>query len=499
MSAELERGQPYANAGEYSNASDEKSPAPSSHLVPLEKDWTDAEERRVRRKLDCLIMPLVIAGFFVLQLERGNAANAATDTLFKDVHITQDQFNTGQALLYLGIVMLEIPSQLILHRIGPQWWISFQVLSFGTVATLQNFQHNYAGFLTTRILLGCTETGFIPAALTMISTWYKRDETPFRNSLLFLGREVANAMAGIFAYGILRLAGRHGLAGWRWLFIIEGLLAILVAVVIFLFLPNSPLKPNSLVLRRFNYFNERERYILVARVEHDDAEKRRAREPITRSDIVSVFSNPRIYPHLVITIALNASTTPLTTYGALLIKGLGFAKLKANAMSSVGPWISVFLTPFAGWLSSRTGIRGPLVIFIIAVYWTFWIAFQQESTSTRKWLKYGLLFSTQSLGSAWHPLNGSWLALNMVTPQQRNIVFASFIMCANLGGLVGSQIMRASDAPVYHRGFLVAVSLASLGLAGAIVQHIWYRFAQRKLDRDGVENRDAKTPAKFTL
>ncbi|KAL8279086.1 hypothetical protein RQP46_008544 [Phenoliferia psychrophenolica] len=294
-------------------------------------------------------MPLLIAGFFVLQLERANAANAATDTLFEDDHMDQDQFNTGQALLYLGIVLLECVE-------GSPWinpiWISFQVLAFGIVATLQNFQHSFAGFLTTRIILGCCEAGFIPAALTTIASWYKRDEMAFRNSCFFLGRELASSCAGLLAFGILRLAGRGGLAGWRWLFLIEGLMAVFVAVILISLLPNSPTDPTPLFFKRLRYFTERERYILVARVQRDDPEKTKAMVPITIRDIRRTVTNGRIWPHLLITIALNASTSPLTTYGALLIKGLGFAKLKANALSSVGPWISFFLVPLFGYIRS---------------------------------------------------------------------------------------------------------------------------------------------------
>ncbi|KAL8280340.1 hypothetical protein RQP46_007257 [Phenoliferia psychrophenolica] len=374
---------------------------PSTHRLSDELDWTPAEERRLRIKLDCIVMPLLLAGFFVLQLERSNASNAATDTLFEDDNMNQDQFNAGQALLYLGILLLEIPSNMILSRVGPQIWISFQVLAFGTVATLQNFQHNYAGFLTTRLVLGCCEAGYIPAALVTISSWYKKDEMAFRNSCLFLGREIASACAGLFAFGILRLAGVRGLAGWRWLFIIEGLLAVFVAIILISFLPNSPADPAPLFFKHLRYFNEREKYILIARVERDDPEKAKAKVPIRGCDIVETISNPRIYPHLLVTIALNASTTPLTTYGALLIKGLGFAKLKANAMSSVGPWLSVILVPLAGYISDRTNVRGPLVIGIIAAYFTFWLAFQQESTSSNPWKKYGLLVMCQSLTTAW--------------------------------------------------------------------------------------------------
>ncbi|KAM3554341.1 hypothetical protein ARSEF4850_006511 [Beauveria asiatica] len=95
-------------------------------------DWSETEEKAIVRKLDLLIIPLLIAGFFVLQLDRGNIGNALTDFFWKEVGITQFQFNVGNQLLSLGIVLLELPSNLILYRVGPQKWISCQIIYWGS-------------------------------------------------------------------------------------------------------------------------------------------------------------------------------------------------------------------------------------------------------------------------------------------------------------------------------------------------------------------------------
>jgi MFS family permease len=100
----------------------------------------------------------------------------ATD-FFKDVGITQNQFNVGQQMLSLGIVLFEIPSNMILYRVGPGKWLTLQLFLFGIVSTFQAFQNNYGSFIATRLLLGITESGFIPGGLWTISTWYTRKET----------------------------------------------------------------------------------------------------------------------------------------------------------------------------------------------------------------------------------------------------------------------------------------------------------------------------------
>ncbi|GAA6007189.1 hypothetical protein JCM10207_001538 [Rhodosporidiobolus poonsookiae] len=468
---------------------DEKGPldSPASASVHTadtpQQDWTEAEEKAVRRKLDLVVMPLLMLGFFVFQLERGNISAAITNTLFKDVGIDQDQFNTGQGLLYLGIVLLEIPSQLVLQRVGPSRWISVQILAFGLVATFQAWMNNYGSYLATRILLGCVESGFIPGSLYTISRFYKRDELASRNAAFFLGSGLASATTGLFAYGILRLDGRGGYAGWQWLFIIEGLLAVGVAFFFFLVLPQSPQQPTPFLFPRLHYFNERQRHILATRVIVDDAAKAQSASRIGYKEVWATVSDPRVWPHVLIAVSLIAPTSALGSYVPTLIKGFGFDALKANALSSVAGWISLVATISFGIFSDRTGWRGQSVIAAVALFWLFWVAFQQVSLrgADARWTKYALIVVTQGFNAAYHPLNASWLSLNQITPQQRSIAMAMFVMAANCGAAVGSQLLRKDDSPLYRRGFKICVALTAFGLLVAILQHIQYRISNRRL------------------
>lgn len=106
----------------------------------------------------------------------------------EDVGIDQNQFNVGQQLLSLGIVLFEIPSNMILYRVGPGKWLTLQLFLFGLVSLFQAFQKGYPAFLLTRFLLGATESGFIPGGLWTMSTWYTRDETAKRVMLFYIGQ-----------------------------------------------------------------------------------------------------------------------------------------------------------------------------------------------------------------------------------------------------------------------------------------------------------------------
>lgn len=135
--------------------------------------------------------------------------------MFEDINITQFQFNIGQQLLSLGIVLFEIPSNMALYRIGPGIWLPLQLFLFGLVSTFQAFQSNYAGFLVTRFLLGATESGYIPGGLWTLSTWYTKKETAKRVMIFFFGNMFGQALAKIIAFGILHMRGVAGQSGYE--------------------------------------------------------------------------------------------------------------------------------------------------------------------------------------------------------------------------------------------------------------------------------------------
>lgn len=166
-----------------------------------------------------ILLPILGLAFFVLQMDRGNIANALTSTITKDIGVDTNQINAGNSILSAGIVVLEIPSNVLLQRVGPQRWLSGQILAWGLVALFQNFITNYAGYIVTRLLLGLCEAGFIPGALYTMSTWYKKDESSLRISIFFLGNLLASATTSLIGAGILSMGDRYGVAGWRWLFI----------------------------------------------------------------------------------------------------------------------------------------------------------------------------------------------------------------------------------------------------------------------------------------
>lgn len=389
-------------------------------------DWSEDEELRVKRKIDFILLPILGVAFFALQMDRGNISNALTSTITTDLGVNTNQINVGTALLSVGIVLLEIPSNVLLQKIGPQRWLSGQIIAWGLVALFQNFITNYAGYLVTRIILGLCEAGFIPGALYTMSTWYKRDETSLRVSIFFLGNLIASAVTSLIGAGILTMGDRYGVAGWRWLFIVEGAITIGVGILFLLLVPPRVGDGHPAIsFGKWSYFDSRESYILVRRVLLDDPAKTTNNLHISGRDIATTSRNPRILLHVIITLTATVPVSSINTYSPSVIKSFGYTTVKANAMNSVGSFIAVVMVVILGWLSDFTGKKGPFVLF--GAVWSM-IAFTclREAVS-QEWprgMKYAAVVMSTATNSVVHIQNVGWLSANCQNPQERSVAMA---------------------------------------------------------------------------
>ncbi|KAJ6164970.1 hypothetical protein N7470_003642 [Penicillium chermesinum] len=463
-------------------AVDEKNvESPTEIDLPIVKDWSDKEAAAVRWKIDFILLPILAFAFFALQLDRGNISAVLTSTITKDLAITTNQVNIGTQLLSAGIVLSEIPSNIILQRIGPRVWLSGQLFAWGLVATFQAFVQSYPAYLVTRILLGLCEGGFIPGALYYLSTWYKRDETSLRTSLFFYGQMFASATSSLISAGVLKLSGDRGLAGWRWIFLVEGLITIFIGVIFTLFVPPKAGDGRPIIsLGQWSYFTERESHIIQSRVLLDDPRKARGHIQISQSDIFRALKQPRILQHAFLTLVSMSAFQGLTQYTPTMIKSLGFSAIRANALTAVPVYCGIVWLTILSYAADKIGHRGPFVLLAITWNVISYVCLRTGSYESSKWHRYGLISIANVSYCSMHILNVGWLSVYCRTPQERSISMALVVMAANLAGISGSQIFRTADAPKYLRGLTAICALAGASWALAFILCLQYYYRRRK-------------------
>ncbi|CAH0040345.1 unnamed protein product [Clonostachys rhizophaga] len=440
----------------------------------VEPIMSPEEERATLRKLDFFLMPLLVSGFFVLQLDRSNIGNALTDTLTTDLGITTDHVNLGNQLMLIGIIVAEIPSNLILQKIGPPVWLTLQMFIWRLIALTQAWCTNINSFYATRFLLGVFEGGYIPGGQYMLALFYTRKELALRTAIFYFGNYSATATGSLIAAGILNMGGLRGLSGWQWLFIIEGALTLLIFLGFVALLPHSP-ERTAPIHGRWDFFSERERQFMSIRVVAEDDSKSAHKAKVSFASLGEALLDYRLWLHMILNVASLAPKGGLQLYGPLVIRSLGFSKTDANLLNAVSSVVVIVLSWIISIASDRTKLRGPWCI--VALMWSviFAGALFAKTTDPDKWLRYAL-FTLLSGGNALtQGLNDAWLSINATSASKRSIGLAMVVIGSNLGGLAGQQLFRSSDAPKYSQAFLAILLLyaASIPITLVIMWVYW--------------------------
>lgn len=237
------------------------------------------------------------------------------------------------------------------------------------------------------------------------------------------------------------------------------------------------------------YFSKQEAEILHERVIRDDPSKSHKGENITKEEVRSTFTNWRLIPHIIATVAGLSPMSALMAYGPRFVGEWGFGRLRANAMMSIGPSVGLFLTIAWGILADKFGYRGLVAFAGMSIWWLFLFISRLLVNSSNGAARFGVLTVAAAFGGTWHPVNGSWMALNAPTAGERSITMAILIMSANSAGIIGSQLFQAGDAPLYLVGWTMIVLLVSFGLVAMISANLQYWILNRRLVKAGLTKR----------
>jgi len=224
-------------------------------------------EARTIRKLKVRILPFVWLLYIVAFLDRINIGFAAL-TMNKELAITSQQFGFVAGIFFVSYSICEIPSNLLLHKIGARIWLARILLTWGILATLTGFVHSVHQLYAMRFLLGLAEGGYFPGILLYLTYWFRQREQAQAVALFITGIPVANILGAPLSGLILDHMHAFGLGSWRWLLILEGIPAVVCGVLTYFLLPSGPAEAK--------FLTPDEKTWIAEQIRMEDEDKRRA-------------------------------------------------------------------------------------------------------------------------------------------------------------------------------------------------------------------------------
>ncbi|KAF4589162.1 Major facilitator superfamily domain, general substrate transporter [Ophiocordyceps camponoti-floridani] len=423
--------------------------------------WTDKQRRRIMRRVDRRLVGTIGLLYCISIIDRTNMSTANIAGMSVDLRLQGYRYNLANLVFFFTYIAFQPPSTVLVRRIGPRLHLSVVVLFWGAVTVGMGFVGNFTQLVGLRVLLGFFESGFFPSSVYLLSTWYTRYEVGKRYSVFYLIGCVAASFSGILAFGLMHMSGLAGLAGWRWIFIVEGSLTCVVAFASYWLLVDFPDSTRS----SWRFLTARERRWIVSRIERD-----RADSEVTKFQPALFFGAARdwrIWVYALIFFNTTAVSYALAyTLPLILVVSMGFSVGAAQCLVAP-PYAFAGIFMFgSGWLSDRYRLRAPaivinMVLCLIGIPMMGWLGTAAG--------RYAGVFLLTAGANANVPATLALQANNVRGQWKRALCSATVVAFGGLGGIAGSLVFRDQDRTRgYKPGlyFCIACSLLNLLLVG---------------------------------
>ncbi|KAH6975707.1 major facilitator superfamily domain-containing protein [Ilyonectria destructans] len=410
-------------------------------------------EKKLVRKCDKHVLPCITLLFFLSFLDRTNIGNAKIQGLVEDLHMSDRDYNLALFVFFVPYILFEVPSNIIIRKVKPSTWLASIVTLWGIATIGQDLIQDLQGLIAMRFLLGLFEAGLFPGCVYLISMYYKRYELQWRLSLFFSASILAGGFSGLLAFAISNMGGVAGYSAWRWIFILEGILTVLVGAFSKFFIPDWP--------ETAKFLDANERNLVVARVAAGSEDAKMDR--LDRRAFRRIASDWKIYLGTLMYFGVVNTGYSGSFFIPTIIRQMGFTATAAQARSVpifvVAAIIQLTVAYLTDYFRHRYAFTmGGILLSTLG----YILLLSQKSAAITAGVQYFALFLTITGGFVTQPITLAWLANNVSGHYKRSVSSAIQIGFGNLGGIVASFVYF--EPPYFVSGY--GTSLGMLWLCG---------------------------------
>ncbi|KAL9559182.1 hypothetical protein PS6_000893 [Mucor atramentarius] len=348
-----EKAETHIDSQKYEDVGSIDQPTPLQDAVLGDLAREKEVEKKLVRLLDYRLLIWAFWGYFANGLDRNNMPNAQTTGLSEDLNLVGNQYNWAITMFFIGYIVLQIPANYVITKVRPSIMLPMVVFTWGAVVCFMALVKDFRGLYGLRICLGLAEAGFYPGIVFLLGSWYTGEELGTRTAVFVAGSQVSGAFSGLISGAISTgLDGAHGMRGWKWLFIIEGLIAVVIGIAGFFVLPDFP--------HNTRFIKGEMREVAMIRLE-------RQVTGLNMQTFRNLFTTPFIYLFIGMFICMQMGMGILQNL-PIILKTSGYSASFANYMMvPIWCWVGIVII-VQGKLSDKfnSGIFGHRAFHIIA-------------------------------------------------------------------------------------------------------------------------------------
>lgn len=304
---------------------------------------TDIEKRTISR-ITWRIVPYIMLLYFIAFLDRVNIGFASL-TMNQDLGLSSTAFGLGAGIFFVGYFLFEVPSNLILHKVGARIWIARVMVTWGLVSGCMAFVQGETSFYILRFLLGVAEAGFFPGIILYLSYWFPAKNRASVTALFMAAAPISTALGSPISGALLEMHGYMGMAGWQWMFLLEAIPAVVLGVVTFFFLTDRPAKAGWLA--------DDEKEWLTATMKEEEAQ----RSASSAHNPLKALADPRVLALSLVYFGTSAGLYTLGIWSPQIIKAFGLSSLATGFVNALPGVVAVVAMVLWARHSDRTRER----------------------------------------------------------------------------------------------------------------------------------------------
>lgn len=414
------------------------------------------------------ILPFILVLYVIAYIDRVNMGYAALE-MNAELALSAEIFGLLSGIFFIGYFFFEVPSNMIMHKIGARIWITRIMVSWGIIVILTGFAQTETHLYILRFLLGVAEAGFFPGIILYLTYWFRERERGRATAVLLLALPIGGLLGAPISTWIIDKISWFGLAGWRWMFILEGIPAVLLGIMVLLYLSDRP--------SNAKWLNKDE----IDWLENELNAERLQSLKVNKASKLEMIKDSKVWKLTLVYFTGYTAVYGLSFWMPSIIKSLsasGTSNMEIGWLAMIPPLVGIPVTIFVGWNSDRTNAHKAhiMISFIIAV-----VGFIGCGLSESVFMMVLMLTLTSS---GLYGIIGCFFAYMtfFFTESTAPVGIALVNSLASLGGFVGPMILG-----------LVTLTSGMFVLSGILAVGILTLWGL-KLTKHGADNIVSKTP-----
>ncbi|KAK2734477.1 hypothetical protein FQN55_002647 [Onygenales sp. PD_40] len=443
-----------------------------------EEMFTPKQASAIRRRIDFRLIPALGFMYGISLMDRKNVSNAAIAGMRKDLDLLEGyRYSLITLSFFITYVLFQPPMTVSCRKVGPRIFLPGICLLWGALIIGFGFAQNWTTMVALRLILGILEAGYFPGCVYLLSTWYTRFEVARRYSVFYLIGSLASALSGILAFGLMQMEGLQGIRGWRWIFIMEGVITCSIAIFAYIFIvrfPDEEQKKPS-----FRFLKPDECQFIVDRLEKDRGDVEI--EPFSLGKFLKPAGDWEIWAFAFMFFSVTTVTYSFSFFLPIILRdNMGFSMAASQCLVAPPYAFAAILMFTTAYLADRFKIRYPFIVLnsVISLVGLPLMGFHSNSG-----VRYFGAFIGAAGVNANVPLIMAYQANNIRGQWKRAFCSATLTGFGGIGGIAGSLVFRTQDSPEYLPGIIATMTCCVAVIITLAALTVYFKRQNKRADQ----------------